>query len=70
MGRLDYIPKSIYGEGAFAEFEGLLVRIPEDYDAYLTRKYGDYRQDPPAEQCVSHHKFDRIDTERPYTDYI
>lgn len=70
MGRLDYIPKSIYGEGAFAEFEGLRVRVPEDFDSYLTRKYGDYRQDPPAEQCVSHHKFDKIDTERPYTDYI
>lgn len=70
QGKLEYAPREQYGDGAWATFEGLKVRIPEKYDEYLTQKYGDWRADLPAEQQVGHHYAEVIDLERPYTDYI
>lgn len=69
QGSLDYAPFDWFGEGAKAEFEGLKVRIPAQYDAYLTRKYGDWRADLPEEEQVGHHYYKVCDCERPYTDY-
>lgn len=70
QGKLEYAPKEQYGEGTFAIFEGLKVRIPERYDEYLTQKYGDWRADLPKNEQVGHHYAEIIDLERPYTDYI
>ena len=70
QGELEYAPKWHYGNGAWATFEGLRVRIPQNYDAYLTQKYGDWRSDPPAELQKSHHKGVVIDTECTYKAYI
>lgn len=70
QGRLEYAPKWHYGSGTIAKFEGLDVRIPENYDAYLTQKYGDWRKDPPEEQQHSHHCYIVCDLDRPYTDYV
>lgn len=70
QGKLEYAPREQYGEGAWAEFEGLKVRIPEKCDEYLTQKYGDWRADLPPEQQVGHHFAEVIDLNRPYTDYI
>ena len=67
--QLEYAPRWHYGVGREAVFEGLTVRIPEDYDAYLTQKYGDWRADPPREQQASHHSYLVCDVHRPYTDY-
>jgi lipopolysaccharide cholinephosphotransferase len=69
QGKLEYAPKWHYGEGTWVTFEGLRVRIPENYDAYLTQKYGDWRSDPPLEKQKSHHVSTIIDTEKPYTFY-
>lgn len=44
----DCVPKAQYGEGLPVLFEGLQVRIPVQYDDYLTRQYGDWRSDLPA----------------------
>lgn len=70
QGVLDYAPAEQFGEGARAVFEGLQVRIPVQYDAYLRQKYGDYRRDLPEDQKVGHHYYEICDTEKPYTDYI
>lgn len=70
QGKLEYAPREQYGEGAWATFEGLNVRVPEKYDEYLTQKYGDWRADLPPEQQVGHHYAEVIDLERPYTDYV
>ena len=70
QGKLEYAPKWHYGEGTWATFEGLKVRIPENYDAYLTQKYGDWRADLPEDQQKGHHYYEIMDLERPYTDYV
>ena len=44
--------------------------VEENYDAYLTQKYGDWRADLPKEQQIGHHFYEICDLNRPYTDYI
>ena len=70
QGKLEYAPKWHYGKGTMVKFEGLDVRIPENYDAYLTQKYGDWRADLPKEQQVGHHYYTVMDLNRPYTEYM
>ena len=67
---VEYAPKEQYGEGTWATFEGLQVRIPEKYDEYLTQKYGNWRADLPPEEQYGHHHYEVFDIERPYTYYI
>ena len=69
QGSLEYHKKEIYGDGSCGIFEGLRVRLPAECDAYLKQKYGDYQQDPPLDKQRSHHRYLKLDTERPYTDY-
>lgn len=70
QGRLDYAPAEEFGYGAWAEFEGLCVRVPEHYDGYLRRKYGDYTLDPPEEEQVGHHYCIVYDCQTKYTEYL
>ena len=70
QGKLEYAPAGQYGRGAQAEFEGLSVRVPEHFDAYLTQKYGDWRADLPEAEQVGHHYHAVLDVEHPYMDYI
>ena len=67
---MEYAPREQYGDGVMMTFEGVPVRVPQLYDAYLTQKYGDWRADPPKEQQIGHHFYERMDLERPYTEYI
>ncbi len=69
QGRLEYAPREQYGNGSFALFEGLKVRIPEKIDDYLTQKYGDWRADPPEEEQVGHHYYEIMDLQKSYTAY-
>lgn len=62
-------PASWYGDGADAEFEGLKVKIPAEYDRYLTKRYGSWRDDLPEDEKVGHHYYTVCDLTRPYTDY-
>lgn len=70
QGKLEYANRAQYGEGTTATFEGLEVRIPQDYDAYLTQKYGNWRADLPDDKKNSGHFLLHMDTKRPYTEYI
>lgn len=70
QGKLDYSPKDVYGQGAWAEFEGVKVRVPEKYDEYFTQKYGDWRNDPPADKQESHHVISVCDLDKTYLEYI
>ena len=70
QGKLEYADKSQYGEGVSAIFEGIEVRIPEDYDAYLTQKYGDWRADLPLNKRNSGHDILIMDASKSYLEYI
>ena len=70
QGELEYAAREQYGKGAAATFEGVDVIIPEDYDAYLTQKYGDWRSDPPIEKQKTHHGVKKMDANVPYTEYL
>lgn len=39
------------------KFEDINILIPAEYDAILTRTYGDYMKYPPVELQVAHHHF-------------
>lgn len=62
----ELMPRSVLGEPTLYRFEGLWVYGPEQYDAYLTALYGDWRQLPPVEKRVSHHDFLLLDLEQPW----
>ena len=62
------MPKNVFGDGAIANFEGLEVMIPQKYDEYLTRLYGDYMTPPPPEKRIGHHYYEIVDLERSYID--
>lgn len=66
----EYAHKEQYGEGTWAMFEGLRVRVPEKYDEYLTQKYGDWRADLPEEQKLGHHNYTVCDFKKSYREYI
>lgn len=70
QGKLEYAPRAQYGDGRWASFEGLRVRIPEKYDEYLSQKYGSWRADLPEHRKKGHHHGQIIDLERPYTHYM
>lgn len=52
------MPKEIFEEGTFLTFEGIKVRVPKDYDKYLTLLFHDYMKLPPKEKQIGHH-FDK-----------
>ncbi len=43
---------------AEAQFEGIPVKIPGNYDAYLTTHYGDYRKLPPEQDRLGHRPYE------------
>lgn len=67
---LEYAPKGQYGDGIWMKFEGIPVRVPAQYDAYLTQKYGDWRGEIPPDQQYGHHHYVKCDLHRPFTEYI
>ncbi len=69
QGKLEYAKKEQYGKGIDMEFEGLKVKVPENYDEYLTQKFNDWRADLPKEQQVGHHFHEVFDPNKPYTYY-
>lgn len=66
QGRLEYAPKSQYGNGCIGTFEGLPVRLPEDCDGYLRQKYGDYHRELEEAQRHGHHYHTLCDCTLPY----
>lgn len=58
-----------YGNGAKAKFEGIDVMIPENFESYFTKKYGEWCADLPANEQKSHHKALICDVSKPYKEY-
>lgn len=69
-GRMQILPKEIYGDGMEMTFEGIKVRVPQKYDEYLRGYYGNYEKDPPVEEQKGYHYYDIIDLRRSYIEYI
>ncbi len=70
QGKLDYSPKEELGQGITVEFEGIPVIVPENYDTYLTRKYGNWQEDPPIQEQIGHHFYTIMDLQKAYTEYV
>ena len=70
QGKKEYADRRQYGKGTDAVFEGIKVRIPENYDAYLTQKYGDWRADLPESEKKGHHYYEVCDLSKSYKYYI
>ena len=54
--RQEIYPKAWLETPQMFVFEGLMVNLPHDYDAYLRHFFGDYMTLPPVEQRASHHQ--------------
>ena len=50
----EILPREIYGEGTDYEFEGLSVKGPDRYNAYLSHFYGSYMTLPPLNERNRH----------------
>ena len=64
-GRLLPMNREIYGDGTDMSFEGLAVRVPAQFDAYLRTLYGDYTADLPPEERVGHHHWAVLEPNTP-----
>ena len=53
----ELMPRETFESYITVEFEGRQYMAIKDYDAYLTKRYGDYMQLPSKERQVSHHVF-------------
>lgn len=56
--RREIIPAEVFRHFVPVEFEGEVFMAPAGYDDYLKSLYGDYHEDPPADQQKTHHLFD------------
>ncbi|EHO68691.1 LicD family protein [Segatella maculosa] len=54
--RQEIYPKAWLETPQMFAFEGLMVNLPHDYDAYLRHFFGNYMTLPPVEQRASHHQ--------------
>ena len=54
--RQEIYPKAWLETPQMFAFEGIMVNLPHDYDAYLRHFFGDYMTLPPVEQRTSHHQ--------------
>ena len=61
------MPIEWFGEGKMMAFENIEVCMPNNYDAYLTRVYGDYMTPPPIEKRPSHNARYFVDFHRRLT---
>ena len=50
----EIVPKIFFGNGAYYEFEGIMLRGPEMFSEYLTHMYGNYMELPPVENRKTH----------------
>ena len=62
------MPKEVLGTPTPYEFEGEQVMGVEQYDHYLSQKYGDYMTIPPHQQ-QRQHNFHYLNLDLPYREY-
>ncbi|MBQ9118351.1 MAG: LicD family protein [Clostridia bacterium] len=62
----EVMPISVFGKGVKVAFEDIQILVPENYDEYLTRLYGDYMTPPPVDKQVPHHAVTDFSAEESY----
>ena len=62
------MPKTVLGQPTPYDFEGERVLGVEQYDTYLSHKYGDYMTIPDGDH-QRQHNFNYLDLDQPYKDY-
>lgn len=62
--------KDIFDDFVMMPFEDVKVKIPKNYDKYLTMLYGDYMTPPPVEKQVGQHKNKGCDLNVGYKEYM
>lgn len=60
-------PKSWIEDTIEVPFENLYIKIPREYDKYLTNEFGNYMKLPPLEKRISDHVYYFIDLTRRMT---
>ena len=60
------MPRAFVGTATLYDFEDFEIYGPEQWDAYLTHLYGNWRQLPPPEKQKSHHDFCLVDLTKGY----
>ena len=60
----------IFKETIKVPFEDIEVKVPKQYDKYLTMLYKDYMKFPPKEQQVGHHYNSGVSLTQGYLDYM
>ena len=66
-GKRECIPAEWLEEMTTLRFEGMDVKAPAQYKAYLSHVYGDYMTLPPPEERIPHHFICAFDLTKPYT---
>ena len=66
-GKRECIPAEWLDEVTTLRFEGMDVKAPAQYKAYLSHVYGDYMTLPPPEERIPHHFICAFDLTKPYT---
>ena len=61
--------KQIFRDYCDLAFEDTTIRVPIEYDQYLTRDFGDYMKLPPEEKRVTVHPAAVIDLHKSYKQY-
>ena len=46
----------IYEDAVYLDFEDIKLRVPKQYDAYLTHMYGEYKNLPPENERKVHYQ--------------
>lgn len=55
----EIVPAEYFGlteEPTYLEFEDMKIRVPKQYDPYLTHMYGEYKNLPPENQRKAHYQ--------------
>lgn len=56
------LPKTLLTNTIDVVYDGLIIKIPSDYDNYLTTTYGNWKELPPMDKRISHpHYFIDLD---------
>ena len=50
------VERKLFGKGLWVDYDGIKIKIPEHYDAYLRNYYGDYMELPCEKERAKQHK--------------